>query len=141
MSIMSGWTTERGDMRFTFLFIAFIAFTLATTTAGDVDITGEWNAGIPGLRGAGFQKGLFDLQANGSKLTGSIIINENEDYIFDGKINGDKISFKTKGRYGNMTFEFIYTGKVLAANEIEFKMKSSMINSPITTFIARRKQR
>jgi hypothetical protein len=127
-------------MRLTFLFIALLAFMSATTTAGDGDITGEWNAMIPGL-GFGIQKALLDLEANGGKLIGSIIIGANETYILDGKISGDKISFKTKSRSGNIAIEYKYDGKILSANEIDFKMKSSFINAPTNTFVARKKQR
>ncbi len=95
---------------------------------------------IPGL-GYGFQRTLMDLEAKDAKLAGSLIVGENETYILDGKINGDKISFKTKGRLGNTNVEYKYDGKILSANEIEFKIKSSLINSPTNTFTARRKLR
>jgi hypothetical protein len=122
-------------MRSTLLSIVLIALMSATILAEDINISGEWNCVIPRMG-----KSMFDFEVNGSKLTGSKITNDIETYILDGKINGDKISFKTKGDTGNTNFEFIYDGKIISAKEIEFKMKTLMMKNAmtITTFTARR---
>ena len=55
---------------------------------------------------------MFDFAVNGSKLTGSIIRNENEDPIIDGKISGDTITFTVSETVNGKTYSCSYRGKL-----------------------------
>ena len=53
------------------------------------DIDGKWTGEIVGQD----MKIAFTFKADGNKLTGTHIVNDQETAIEDGKIEGDKISF------------------------------------------------
>jgi hypothetical protein len=55
---------------------------------------------------------MFDFAVNGSKLTGSIIRNENEDPIYDGKISGNKITFTVKETVNGQNHSCAYRGEL-----------------------------
>ena len=55
---------------------------------------------------------FFDFTASGTKLTGSIIRNDTEDWIIDGKINGNKITFTIRETIGEKIYPYSYTGEV-----------------------------
>jgi len=62
---------------------------------------------------------FFDFEANGSKLTGSIIRKDTEEPILNGKISGDKITFTIKETIKENTYSYLYTGR-LSNDSIQF---------------------
>ena len=85
------------------------------------DITGKWNAEFDSQ--VGVQKYIFDLRAEGSKLTGKAISNiggeEARTDIQEGMIKGDEISFVENLKYQGMDLRIAYKGKV-SGDEIKF---------------------
>ena len=79
---------------------------------------------------------MFDFAVNSSKLTGSIIRNENEDPIFDGKINGNTISFTVSETVNGKTYSCSYRGK-LSDDGIRFEVTPKDGGKRIS-FLARR---
>jgi len=65
---------------------------------------------------------FFEFTANGSKLTGSMIRQNTEEPIFDGKISGNKITFTVKETIGGKNYSYSYTGK-LSDDSIQFDVK------------------
>ena len=65
---------------------------------------------------------FFDFTASGTKLTGSIIRNDKEDWIIDGKVNGNKITFTIRENIGDKTYPYSYTGEV-SDDVIRFDVK------------------
>ena len=64
---------------------------------------------------------LFDFETNGSKLTGALIRYGTEEPIFDGKINGNKISFTVKETVKGKNYSYLYRGE-LSDNGIRFEV-------------------
>ena len=64
---------------------------------------------------------MFDFAVNGSKLTGSIIRNENEDPIYDGKISGNTITFTVRETVKGETYSYFYRG-ALSDDVIRFEV-------------------
>ena len=117
--------------------LSVLVFMVGSSFAGDV--TGTWEGemkmpemgqgggpGGEGGRGGGMgsqgpRKWIFDLKQDGTKLTGSVKgPRGNASDIMDGKIEGDKLSFKVKsqGFQGNeMTIKYEGT---LSGEEISF---------------------
>jgi hypothetical protein len=85
------------------------------------DIAGKWTAEFDSQ--VGVQKYIFDLKAEGSKLTGKAISNidgaEAQTDIQEGRINGDEISFVENLKYQGMDLRIAYKGKV-SGDEIKF---------------------
>ena len=69
----------------------FIVLFAAAGLAADVD--GRWEGKVSGPNGD-FTL-TFNFKAEGSKLTGTVETPNGENPITDGKVDGDKISFKT----------------------------------------------
>ena len=121
-------------MRLKMMMVVLSALFLLTGSAFAADVTGTWMAEMPafggGPGGGGGQGGgqqaprqiIFDLKADGAKLTGMVKSSRGESEIIDGKIDGDKVSFaiKRQGFQGNeMTIK--YDGTV-AGDELTVKM-------------------
>jgi len=73
--------------------LAGILFLLAAVVAAAADVDGRWSGTISGPKGD--FKITFNLKADGTKLTGTAETPNGKQPISDGKIDGDKISFKT----------------------------------------------
>jgi hypothetical protein len=69
----------------------FIILFAAVGLAANVD--GRWEGKVSGPNGD--LTLTFNFKAEGSKLTGSVETPNGENPITDGKVDGDKISFKT----------------------------------------------
>ena len=134
--------------------------------ADDVGFTGEWIVGNDDVKDSGitvniimyadsYYKGvpvvlrkyelyiviipvgtMFDFAVNGSKLTGSIIRNENEDPIYDGKINGNTITFTVREMVNGETYPCSYRG-TLSDDGIRFEVTPKDGGKRIS-FMARR---
>ncbi len=87
------------------------------------DITGKWNASFDSQVGP--QKYVFDLKADGNKLTGKAIsaigdppANATSD-LTEGKIEGDSVSFVENLNYQGMELKISYKGTI-SGDEIKF---------------------
>ena len=99
------------------IFTAAVLTLLLASVGAAAGIDGKWTAEVPGRQGP--MEMVFDLKADGDKVTGTIsndFMGESE--IQDGKIEGDKISFKQVVEMGR-TMTFTYSGKI-KGDEIEF---------------------
>lgn len=97
-----------------------VAFTLLATTLVAADVTGKWSAQVPGREGQTREQ-IFNLKADGSKLTGTVEGGRGEPApIADGKIDGDKLSFSMTREFNGNTMKWTYTG-TLAGDEIKMK--------------------
>jgi len=85
------------------------------------DVTGKWECGVKG--GDGVVRPLVaTLKADGSKVTGSLNgINSADIEIFDGKPEGNRVSWSSKRPVQGGTVQFNYSGTV-AGDEIQLKI-------------------
>ena len=102
------------------------------------DVTGAWAAKIEGREGRSMEM-TFNLKADGGSLTGTVAgARGNETAISDGKIDGDKVSFKLKREFQGRSFVMNYEG-VVAGDEIKFKQTVEGGDRPPREFTAKRK--
>jgi hypothetical protein len=73
--------------------MAGVLILLAAAVAAAADVDGQWQGTVNGPNGD--MTLTFTFKADGSTLTGSVQTPGGEEPISDGKIDGDKISFKT----------------------------------------------
>lgn len=102
------------------------------------DPTGKWTAEFDTQ--IGMQKYIFELKAEGTKLTGKAIgkVTDAEATTVDiqnGKIDGDEISFLENLKFGEMDLRIEYKGKV-AGDEIKFTRK--VAENIVEEFVAKR---
>lgn len=83
---------------------------------------------------------IFEFNANGSKLTGSMIRGNIEEPLFDGKINGNKITFTIMETIGGKNYSFFYSGE-LSDDSISFNAAPSRDGGSRFQFKARRVSR
>lgn len=83
---------------------------------------------------------FFDFAVNGTQLTGFIIRGETEEPIFDGKINGNKITFTVREIIKEQTWSYSYTGELLE-DSIRFDVKPPRNGGDGFKFTARRVSR
>jgi len=65
---------------------------------------------------------FFEFVANGTQLTGSKIHGKTEEPIFNGKINGNKITFTVKETVAGKPYSYSYTGE-LSDDGIQFEVR------------------
>jgi len=107
---------------------AALFMTLAPATAlAATDVSGTWTGSFNGPDGgAGFQIS-FTFKQDGAKLTGTVAAQGDPIAITDGKIDGDKISFKVSFNGATITHE----GTISAAgDEIKLTSKSEQGDFP-----------
>ena len=85
------------------------------------DVTGKWTTEFDSQ--VGLQKYVFELKADGTKLTGTAISNiggtEAKTELQEGKINGDEIAFIENLNYQGMELRISYKGQI-SGDEIKF---------------------
>lgn len=96
--------------------LAVLSLTAAFVLGADV--TGKWTASMPGRDGQS-REVTYNLKADGDTLTGTVTGGRGDMQISDGKIDGDKISFKTKAEFNGNSFVMVYQG-VVSGDEIKF---------------------
>jgi hypothetical protein len=88
------------------------------------DVTGKWTSEFDSQ--IGHLKYVFDLKADGEKLTGKAFRDQDgqktETAITDGKLKGDDVSFVEPLKFDDQELRIAYTGKV-AGDEIKFTRK------------------
>jgi hypothetical protein len=105
-------------------------------TAFAADPTGKWKAEMEGKDGQTMTT-VFDLKADGEKLTGTVTGRMGETAISDGKITGDDISFAVVRERDGNTFKMLYKGKVVGD---ELKLTMTMEGRDFSREITAKKQ-
>jgi hypothetical protein len=100
------------------LFVISLMLALTFVCAA-ADVTGKWVAQVPGREGQ-TRETVFDLKADGEKLTGTMSGRGEPAPIADGKVSGDTISFTVTREFGGNTMKWTFTGKV-AGDEMKMK--------------------
>jgi len=100
---------------------AALLFAFAPISALAADVSGSWTGAMGG--DAGGMQLTFNLKQDGTKLTGSVLTGQGDPIaITDGKIDGDKVSFKVVIQ-GGMTI--MHEGTLNAAgDQIKLTTKS-----------------
>jgi hypothetical protein len=123
-------------MRLTTFLLLLALLGLFVTVAPAADVTGKWVAQVPG-RGGNTQETTFNLKANGSNLTGTVVTPRGETPIAEGKISGDDISFAQNLEFGGNSVKIVYKGKV-SGNEIKFTRQREGGQAPPQEFTAKK---
>jgi hypothetical protein len=93
---------------------------LCALPARAADVSGKWSAEFDTQVGP--QKYVFELKADGAKVTGKASFErmgqKGEAELKDGKLDGDKISFVEMLDFQGQSIPITYTGKV-AGDEIQ----------------------
>jgi len=120
------------------ILLSVIVLALAAGAALAADVTGKWVASMPG-RGGETMEVTFNFKVEGDVLTGSQSTQMGETAISEGKVAGDKISFKIKREFNGNTRIMVYEGDV-AGNEIKFKQTMEGMDRPPREFTAKKAQ-
>jgi hypothetical protein len=104
-----------------------IIFAIGATSARAADVTGNWTAEMQGPGGESMQI-AFTFKQDGATLSGSVLGPQGDAVaITDGKVEGDKISFKVS--FNGMTIS--HEGTVNAAgDEIKLSTKADSPDFP-----------
>lgn len=118
--------------------VSVVLATALLVSAFAADPTGKWTAEFDTQ--IGMQKYIFELKAEGAKLTGKAIgkVADAEATTVDiqnGKVDGDEISFLENLKFGEMDLRIEYKGKV-AGDEIKFTRK--VAENIVEEFVAKR---
>lgn len=96
-----------------------LALLLVAAPAFAADIDGKWTGTM--MTPMGDVPLEFTFKADGSALTGSMMLMGNEIKIENGKVDGNTISYSATLDFGGMDLEMIYKG-VVAGDEIKLNM-------------------
>jgi hypothetical protein len=101
------------------LIVAMGLAAAAALAAAAPDLTGTWTTKFESE--VGEQAYTYTFKVEGAKLTGHAKSNLGEGPISDGKIEKDVVTFIEHLSYQGMDLEISYTGKIISADEIQFK--------------------
>ena len=123
-----------------YVLLSSVLLSLAVASGRAADVSGQWEAQIPGRDGSTLDT-TFTFKVAGGELTGTMENQYGERDISDGKVAGDDISFSVHLEIGGDEITFLYQGKV-AGNEIRFvrERKGGDLGPPRVEFVAKRKQ-
>lgn len=114
----------------------FMMAALCAAMAFAADVTGKWTAETQGQQGP--QTMTFSLKADGSKLTGTVDAGRGGPAeITDGKVDGDKVSFKVTRKRQEQTFVTAYEGTV-SGDELKLSAKIEGRDMPAREMTAKR---
>lgn len=104
--------------------VAFMAFICGSAFAAD--FSGKWTAQAktPG----GTQDYVYEIQADGDKVTGSATCNGAHVDLLEVKVDGDKISFTEPAKIMGMDIKVLYSGK-LNGDQIKFARKIGVLGN------------
>jgi hypothetical protein len=105
-------------MRINNAFVLAAAAVLLAMTASAADVSGKWNAQVPGRNGQ-VRDTTFNLKADGDKLTGTMSGPQGDVEIKDGKISGDTLSFKVNLEFNGNSIVLLFKGS-LSGDQIKF---------------------
>ena len=91
----------------------------AALAAAAPDLTGTWTTKFESQ--VGEQSYTYTWKVEGGKLTGHAKSNLGEGAITDGKVENGMVSFVEHLSYQGMDLDITYTGKIVSADEIQFK--------------------
>ena len=123
-------------MKLRILLSVGVILALSAAAALAADVTGTWKASMPG-RGGDTMEVTFQFKVDGNVLTGSQATQMGESEISEGKVEGDKISFKIKREFNGNTRVMVYEGEV-SGNEIKFKQTMEGRDRPPREFTAKK---
>jgi len=112
--------------------LAILALALCMS-ANAADVTGKWTAQFD--TPIGVQNYVYELKADGEKLTGKATGPQGAVEIQEGKVSGDEIFFVENMKFEDMPLRIEYRGKV-AGDEIKFARKVADFGGE--EFVARR---
>jgi hypothetical protein len=95
-----------------------VAVTMTAALALGADVSGKWVASVQGRDGQA-REVTYNFKSDGDTLTGTVAGPRGDMEISDGKIDGDKISFKTKVEFNGNAMVMVYQG-VVNGDEIKF---------------------
>ena len=106
------------------LFVTTILLVLAFAAVA-ADVSGKWTYEQAGRQGGNPVQVTLTLKAEGAKLTGNMTRpgpNGNMDSpISEGKVDGDKVTFKVTVQFGDNSFTTDYAG-TLSGNDLKLKI-------------------
>ena len=115
-------------MRIRSLVSILAVFVLLTVAYAASNVDGTWTGQRPG-RDGNMTPVTFKFKAEGSTLTGSTTMRDNDVPISDGKISGNEISFTVKMERGGNAMVTKYTGTISGG---EMKLKGQREGSDRT---------
>jgi hypothetical protein len=93
------------------LTVTFVSMLRADDKPAATDVSGTWKWTQPGP--GGDRDMVLKLKQDGNKLTGTITgFGDQDNAIEDGKVDGDKISFKISREFNGNQFTTMYTATV-----------------------------
>jgi hypothetical protein len=115
---------------------AAVIMTLSPLTVrAATDITGTWKGGMKAPDGSTAFQLSFTFKQDGAKLTGTVLGPQGDPIaISDGKIDGDKISFKV---VINADMTIVHEGTINAAGD-EIKLGSTSERGPSGDLVLKR---
>ena len=120
-------------------FLLTILLCLFAASIQAADISGQWQAQIPGRDGTPMDT-TFKFKVSGAQVSGTIENQYGEREISEGKLSGDDISFTVNIDAGGNQMTFLYQGKV-SGSEIKFtrERKGGEFGPAKVDFVAKRK--
>jgi hypothetical protein len=94
---------------------------LAAVTVWAAEVTGKWKAEFQTPNGD-TRTSIFNLKAEGEKLTGTVESPRGSAEIQEGKVSGDAVSFVVIRNFNGNEFKMRYSGKV-AGDEMKLKVE------------------
>jgi hypothetical protein len=112
--------------------IALLSLSAAALAA---DVSGTWTGQAPG-RGGKIVTQTYTFKVEGNKLIGTVAGPAGELPVYDGKVEGDQISFKQATTVGAMNVTLRYTGLV-KGDTIEMKRTAALGRGAVTFTLKR----
>lgn len=108
---------------------ALSALLVFSAVAATID--GKWTGKVP-TRDGGERDATYEFKTDGSTLTGKMSGMRGDQEISDGKVDGDKVSFKVKVTFGDRNIEMMYAGEV-SGDDLTLTRKMETPNGPMET--------
>jgi hypothetical protein len=90
-----------------------LLFVLPAIIAAAAEVSGVWQAWMPGCAGAPSRLAIFKFTSNGRKLNGIITgLQDHEVAISDGKVCGECVSFAVNTEFDGNPMRLLYLGRI-----------------------------
>lgn len=110
---------------------------LSAMMAFAADVAGKYSAETETPRGP--MKQTFEFKVEGKKLTGTVGGGRGNAEISDGKVDGDKVSFKVVREFNGNSMTMNYKGKV-SGDELKLTMEMEGGQMPAREITAKREK-
>jgi hypothetical protein len=110
-------------MKYRILIVGAVALLCMLASAWAADVTGKWTAQVPGRQGT--TETTFNFKVEGNKVTGTVVSQQGDMPISDGKIEGDTLTFTVVREFNGNQMKLNYKGTV-AGDEIKFTREMQM---------------